>query len=188
MHQQNVFAGPEVTWVPLVPLNPLVHHPAPRSPRFTRTLGPRSWSTLPSSQRYLVHTSLVPVNPGPPFPCPGYLISLLCLFYPILHLPHIPLLLPDLCLPHPSAILVYRPCPPVYAFLISITLCSLLPSPLWNPILSLLLPVFLRPFFTRSLSPWFLFISRNNPWHRVRPVRLAHLAHITSTPNQDATT
>jgi len=100
-HQQNVFAGPEVTWLPLVPLNPLVHHLAPRSRRFTRTLGLQPWSTLLSSQRYLVHTSLVPANPGPPFPCPGYLISLLCLFYPILHLPHIPLLLPDLSLPQP---------------------------------------------------------------------------------------
>jgi len=33
-----------------------------------------------------------------------------------------------------------------------------------------------------------LFISKNNPWRLVRPLRLAHLAHITSTANQDATT
>ena len=32
------------------------------------------------------------------------------------------------------------------------------------------------------------YISKNNPWHLVRPLRLAHLAHITSTANQDATT
>ena len=123
-HQQNVCSGPDVTWLALVPLNPLVHHPVPRSRRFTRTLGPRSWTTLPSSQLYLVHNSRVLANPGPPFPCPGHLISLPCLFYPILHLPHIRLLFPDLCLPQPSAILVYRPRPPVYGFLISITFCS----------------------------------------------------------------
>jgi len=32
------------------------------------------------------------------------------------------------------------------------------------------------------------YISKNIPWHLVRPLRLAHLAHITSTANQDATT
>ena len=42
--------GHEVTWVPLLPVNPLVHHTLARSRRFTRTLGPRSWSTLPLSQ------------------------------------------------------------------------------------------------------------------------------------------
>jgi len=31
-------------------------------------------------------------------------------------------------------------------------------------------------------------ISKNIPWHLVRPLRLTHLAHITSTANQDATT
>ena len=31
-------------------------------------------------------------------------------------------------------------------------------------------------------------ISKNNPWRLVRQLRLAHLAHITSTANQDATT
>jgi len=33
-----------------------------------------------------------------------------------------------------------------------------------------------------------LIISKNNPWHLVRPLRLAHLAHITATANQDAST
>ena len=33
-----------------------------------------------------------------------------------------------------------------------------------------------------------IFISKNNPWRLVRPLRLAHLAHITSTANQDANT
>jgi len=31
-------------------------------------------------------------------------------------------------------------------------------------------------------------ISKNDTWRLVRPVRLAHLAHITSSENQDATT
>ena len=34
----------------------------------------------------------------------------------------------------------------------------------------------------------FRVVSKNNPWHLVRPLRLTHLAHITSTANQDATT
>src|ERR1700760_2778156 len=65
IHQQNVSAGPDVTWFPLVPLNLLVHHPAPRSSRFTRTLGPRSWSTLPSPHMSLVHPSLLLALPDP---------------------------------------------------------------------------------------------------------------------------
>jgi len=39
-----------------------------------------------------------------------------------------------------------------------------------------------------DLAPALIHISKNNPWRLVRPLRLAHIVHIMSTANQDATT
>jgi hypothetical protein len=102
----------------------LVHHPAPRSCRSTRTLGPRSWSTLPSSQLLLV--------------LPLTLLSSAC---PPPHYISTPGPLPA----KPSTIPVHRPRSPVHAFLISIILWSPLSHRPCNLLLSLPLHVFLAP-------------------------------------------
>jgi len=59
LHQQNVSTSPDVAWCRLVPLDPLVHHPAPRSRCSTRTLGQRSWSTLPLFWLLLILASIL---------------------------------------------------------------------------------------------------------------------------------
>jgi len=47
--------------------------------------------------------------------------------------------------------------------------------------------IILAPLASSTHLP-ILSISKNNPWRQVRPLRLAHIVHITSTANHDATT
>jgi len=165
LHQENVFPGAEVTRLPLVPFNPWVHYPAPRSCRFTRILGLWSWFTLPLPQRYLVHTSLVSGIYGPHFPRPSdpWYTCRLSRLSNILALPLLSYLAPPSYTfstpgPLPHSVLSHPSLSPlslslrVFDFNHLLFLAS---PPLGNLILSLFFPVFLRPFFTRSVSPWF---------------------------------
>jgi len=45
-----------------------------------------------------------------------------------------------------------------------------------------------RSILAKACSLMWDCISKNNPWHLVRPLRLARQAHKPSTANQDATT
>ena len=118
----------------------------------------------------LVHTSLVPAISGPHFPRPSdpwstlfltwlsYILALRLLSYlaPPSYTPSTPGSLPSSALSHPGL----SPSSPGLRIFEFNHLLFLASPPLCNLMLSLLLPMFLRPFFTHSVSPWFwLMIS-----------------------------
>jgi len=126
--------------------------------RFSWTLGPWSWSTLPVCQMALAYPSLVLVLLDPCF-------TLLSNLEPLLNTPSTPGPLPPSAQSHSG---LSRLSPTLHIFDFDHLLFPS-SSPLFKLILALPLQIFLRPFFVLPVSPLVVAHNLLSIWYTSRP-------------------